>query len=80
MDRLEFQLRFNKSLKIKLETLDGCVFKKRQVTLFKIINTPLSGDVLIFDPGSSLFLLRIHFLQMSSIPIKMRVSMEMLTY
>lgn len=55
-------------------------FKKRQVTLFKIIKTHLNGGALVFDPGCSRFLLRTHFLQMNSIPIKMRVSMEMLTY
>lgn len=80
MDRLEFQPRFNKSSKIKLKIVDGCVFKKRQLTLLKIISTPLSAVVLVFDPGRSCFLLRIHFLQMKSIPIQMRVSMEMLTY
>jgi len=49
------------------------------VTLFKITNIPLAGGVLEFDPASSSFLLRTHFLQMNSILVKKSFSMEMLT-
>lgn len=68
MEHLEFQPRFNKSSKINLKSLMAVFSRKRRVTLFKVINTPLS--VLPFDPGCSFFCLEHTFCRWAVLPLK----------